>query len=150
VEVLDMKTRFRRMPQTLTFIAAWLLLSVAGMARAEDKRVYSPEYTMSGPPHGAASVTLRRIADLGHNVFVRLWIDGQVAGPLIYGHTYETFLPPGRHVLSMAAGPGPKWNTPSEVLLDVRRNRAYNFTVTSNHAGRLTLKGEYFGSESPF
>jgi len=152
VEVLEMKTRFRRIPQALMVIAVFLVLNVciAGAVRAEHWRVYSP-YTTSAPPRGAALVTLRRIPDLGYNVFVRLWIDGRVAGPLIYGHTYETFLRPGRHVLEMAAGPGPKWNTPSAVILDVHRNRAYNFTVASNHSGRLTLKGEYFGGlDSPY
>ena len=142
-----MKTSRYQTPGTLISIAIVLLFNawIAGMAMGDEPHGYharSTAHVMANPARGAAYVELIRRADLGHNVFVRLWIDGEPAGSLIYGHTYETYLTPGHHILWMAPGPNSKWNTPSEVGLYVRRHRAYYYTVTSDHSGSLILKGE--------
>ncbi len=142
-----MKTSRYQTPGTLISIAIVLLLNawIAGMAMSDEPHGYHARpnaHVMADPARGAAFLELYRRADLGHNVFVKLWIDGERAGSLIYGHTYQTYLTPGHHVLWMAASPDPKWMTPSEVTLFVRRNRAYYYTVTSNHSGSLILKGE--------
>jgi hypothetical protein len=147
MEVPKMKTSRYQTPGTLISIAVVLLLNawIAGMAMSYEPHGYyarSTAHVMAHPGRGAAYLMLFRRADLGHNVFVRLWIDGEPAGSLVYGHTYETYLSPGHHILAMAPGPNPKWLTPSEATLNVRRNRAYYYTVTSNHSGFLILKGE--------
>jgi hypothetical protein len=79
------------------------------------------------PVYGAARLNINRIPDLGNFVVVRLWIDGMWAGSIAYGHTYEGLLPPGRHVLTVLAGPNPKWWIPSQLILDVRSGQTYNF-----------------------
>jgi hypothetical protein len=147
MEVPKMETNRYQTPGTLIWIAIVLLLNawITGMVMGDEPHGYHARpsaYVMADPARGAAYLTLYRRADLGHNVFVKLWIDGERAGSLIYGHTFETYLSPGRHILWMAPSPNPKWMTPSEVEVDVRRNRVYNYTVTSNHSGSLILKSE--------
>lgn len=142
-----MKTSRYQTPRAVISIAFFLLLNafIARLATGYEPHGYHARPTAhvaAYPGRGAAFVTLHRRADLGHNVFVKLWIDGERAGSLVYGHTYETYLSPGNHVLWMAASPNPKWMTPSEVTLHVRRNRVYNYTVESNHSGFLILKGK--------
>jgi hypothetical protein len=96
----------------------------------------------STPVSGAARLIIHRIANLGRNVIVKLSIDDAPPAFIAYGHTYEAVLPPGRHVLSVAATPNAKWKAPSEMTLDVQKGQTYNFTAMDDGSGHLILKRE--------
>src|SRR5437016_11430634 len=60
---------------------------VGDQATAADPR--SPH--AAAPSQAPARLVIRRNPNLGFNVIVRLWIDGQPAASIGYGHTYEGF-----------------------------------------------------------
>jgi len=74
-------------------------------------------------------------------VIVDLYVDGVAVPPIGYGRTYEGFLPPGRHVLSVLPTPSPKWSTPWQMTLDVRTGQTYSFTAMGDGGGHLILEG---------
>src|SRR5258708_1293014 len=92
------------------------------------------------PVEGAARLIVRRIADLGNFVYVGLSVDGVPVAAIGYGSTYEGFLPPGRHVLSVLPTPNPKWPTPSVMILNVRSGQTYSFTAARDGSGHLILR----------
>jgi hypothetical protein len=80
-----------------------------------------------------------RFASLGNFVWVDLNIDGVPVATIGYGETYEGFLTPGRHVLSLLPTPDPKWITPWQMILDVRAGQTYAFTAIG-YSGNLILQ----------
>jgi hypothetical protein len=116
-------------------IASFLFVSQA-MGYEVDSRHHARHY--SGEP---ARLVIRRIPNLGNNVIVDLRIDGAPGGSIAYGHTYQTFLPPGRHVLSVLATPTPKWRARWHVILNAHSGRTYIFTAMGDHSGNLILVG---------
>ena len=93
------------------------------------------------PVRDDARLIVRRISNLGSDVIVDLYVDGVAVSPIGYGRTYEGFLPSGRHVLSLLPTPSPKWSTPWQVTLDVRKGQTYSFTAMGDGSGHLILKG---------
>src|SRR6266542_6996538 len=71
---------------------------VGDQATAADPR--SPH--AAAPSQAPARLVIRRMPNLGFNVIVRLWIDGQPAATLGYGHTYHGFLTPRQARFSSA------------------------------------------------
>jgi hypothetical protein len=70
-----------------------------------------------------------------------LWLDGAPLGLIVYGQTYDGFLPRGRHILSVTVSPFPKWpGVRTEIALNVRDGQTYCFTAMGNHSGALILK----------
>ncbi len=146
-----MKTYSYRTRNALVLIATCLFLSgyTANQAMSSDAQsdlaaVARPASVR--PVNGAAHLIIRRIADLGNNLIVRLWIDDVAVASIAYGHTYEGLLPPGRHVLSVLPTPNPRWKIPSQITLNVRNGQTYNFTAMGDGSGYLILKG---GLEPP-
>jgi hypothetical protein len=88
-----------------------------------------------------ARLIVHRIPNLGNNVIVDLYVDGVAITPIGYGHTYEGFIPSGRHVLSVLPSPRAIWRTPWQMTLDVRSGETYNFTAMDDDSGHLILKG---------
>jgi hypothetical protein len=88
--------------------------------------------------NGAARLIIQRIANLGNDVYVNLYIDGAPVAAIGYGSGYEGLLPPGRHLLSVLPTPSPKWPTPWEMTLDVRSGQTYRFTA-DGYSGNLIL-----------
>jgi hypothetical protein len=136
-----MRTHSYSTRSALLLIIAWLFFSVygAGQAMATDPR----------PPRGAqparapARLIIKRNPNLGFNVIVRLWIDGQSAASIGYGHTFEGFLAPGHHVLAVLASPSPRWPVPWQLPLDVRSGQTYGFTAVTDGSGTLILDGRF-------
>ena len=91
------------------------------------------------PDEGAARLIVRRDPGLGNYLIVHLRVDGVLVATIGYGRTYEGFLPPGRHVLSLLPTPNPKWPTPSAMILDVQSGQTYSFTAIGN-SGYLILE----------
>ena len=77
--------------------------------------------------------------NLGFNVIVQLWIDGQQTATLGYGHTYHGVLTPGRHVLAVLATPRSRSPIPWEMPLNVQSGQTYIFTATGGPSGNLVL-----------
>jgi hypothetical protein len=94
--------------------------------------------TLVQPVNGAARLVIRRIPDLGKTVGVNLSIDGVPVAIILYGHTYEGFLSPGRHVLSVFPTPNPKYRNPLKMTLDARSGHTYAFTAEGD-SGHLIL-----------
>ncbi len=89
----------------LLIVSLFFSAFAAGQATAADPRSSHAVATSQAP----ARLIIRRNPNLGVNVIVRLWIDGQRAGSIGYGHTYEGFLTPGHHVLAALASPNARW-----------------------------------------
>jgi hypothetical protein len=87
---------------------------------------------------GPVSLIIQRIANLGNDVYVDLYIEGAPVAAIGYGSSYEGLLPPGRHVLAVLATPSPKWPTPWEMTLDVQSGQTYLFTA-DGYSGNLIL-----------
>ena len=123
----------------LLIVSLFFSAFVAGQATATDPR--SPHAV--GPSQAPARLIIRRNPNLGVNVIVRLWIDGQRIGSIGYGHTYEGFLAPGHHVLAVLASPSPRWPTRWQLRLDVRSGQTYGFTAVTDGSGNLILDGRF-------
>jgi hypothetical protein len=119
----------------LLVVSLFFSAFVAGEATAADPR--SPH--AAAPSQAPARLVIRRVANLGSNVIVQLWIDGKQAGSLGYGHTYNGTLTPGRHVLAVLASPGARSPTPWEMPLDVQSGQTYMFTAQGGSSGNLVL-----------
>jgi len=108
---------------------------VARQATATDPR--SPHAV--APSQASARLVIRRMPNLGFNVIVRLWIDGQPTATLGYGHTYQGVLTPGRHVLAVLATPRSRSPIPWEMPLNAQSGQTYVFTATGGPSGDLVL-----------
>ena len=91
------------------------------------------------PANGPARLIIERLANLGNFVYVDLYIDGAPVAAIGYGSSYEGFLSPGRHLLSVLPTPDPRWPTPWEMTLDVRSGQTYRFTAEGGYSGDLIL-----------
>ena len=119
----------------LLFVSLFFSAFVAGSAMGADPR--SPH--AAAPSQAPARLVIRRMPNLGFNVIVRLWIDGQPAATLGYGHTYHGSLTPGRHVLAVLATPRSRSPVPWEMPLNVQSGQTYVFTATGGPSGDLVL-----------
>src|SRR5437667_576317 len=137
--VTTMKTHRYSTRGAILLVVAWLFVSafVSGQVSGADPR--SPHAV--APTQTPARLIIRRNPNLGFNVIVRLWIDGQPAGSIGYGHTFEGCLPPGHHVLAVLATPSPRWPIPWQVPLEVQSGQTYRFTAVGDNAGNLILDG---------
>jgi hypothetical protein len=86
---------------------------------------------------GGGRLIIRRSPTLGHNMAVSLTIDGQLAGTISRGRTYDRYLTPGRHVL--IASPN-RLRGEWQGILDVRRGETYSYTVS--YSKKLVLTPE--------
>lgn len=69
---------------------------------------------------------MRRSPVLGYNVAIAITIDGKPAGTLMWGHTYDRYITPGRHILTaLPTGLGGEWRT----VLDVRPGQTYSYSA---------------------
>lgn len=130
----------------VTMLTSLLLLSEYATAQAVNSGVKSGRAggktsAFVQPVRDPARLIVRRIPNLGNNVIVDIYLDGAPFAAIGYGHTYDGILPSGRHVLSVLAGPSPKWPTPSQIKLNVRSGQIYTFTAVGDGSGSLTLIG---------
>jgi hypothetical protein len=100
------------------------------------------------PVEGAARLIVRRDPALGNFLIAHLQVDGVPVAAIAYGRTYEGFLRPGRHVLSLLPTPNPKWPTPSAMVLDARSGQTYSFTLIGD-SGYLILLPPEVAQERP-
>ena len=119
----------------LLVVSLFFSAFVAGQAMGADPR--SPH--AAAPSQAPARLVIRRMPNLGVNVIVQLWIDGQQTATLGYGHTYHGVLTPGRHVLAVLATPRSRSPIPWEMPLNVQSGQTYVFTATGGPSGNLVL-----------
>ena len=146
-----MKTYSYRSRNALVLIVTCLFFSGYTANQAMSSDAQSGRAAVAGPAsvrsvNGGARLIIHRLADLGNNLIVRLWIDDVAVASIAYGHTYEALLPPGRHVISVLATPNPRWKIPWQMTLNAQKGQTYNFTARSDGSGQLILNGE---SEPP-
>ena len=118
----------------LLIISLFFGAFVGGSATAADPR--SPHAVV--PSQAPARLVIRRVANLGVNVIVRLSIDGKPAATLGYGHTYQGNLTPGRHVLAVVATRS-RSPIPWEMRLNAQSGQTYIFTAQGGPSGNLVL-----------
>ena len=137
-----MKTHSYSTHPVILLVTAWLFFNAlaAGQVMRADPR---PAHAVVQPAKAPARLIIRRNPNLGFNVIVRLWIDGQPAASIGYGHTYDGFLAPGHHVLAVLASPSPRWPVPWQLPLDVRSGQTYGFTAVTDGSGNLILDGRF-------
>jgi len=137
-----MKTYSYSTRGAILLLMAWLFFGAfaGGQVFGADHR---PPHAVAQPAKAPAHLIITRNPNLGFNVIVRLWIDGQPVGSIGYGHTYEGFLAPGHHVLAVLASPNPRWPVPWQLPLDVRSGQTYGFTAVTDGSGNLILDGRF-------
>ena len=118
----------------LLVVSLFFSAFVADQATAAEQR--SPRG--AAPSQAPARLVIRRVANLGWNVIVQLWIDGKPAGSLGYGHTYNGTLTPGRHVLAVMATRA-RSPIPWEMALNAQSGQTYMFTAQGGPSGNLVL-----------
>jgi hypothetical protein len=74
-------------------------------------------------------LVIRRSADFGTRLALRIWIDGTPVASIPLGHDFNARIPAGRHVISVMAVPN-RWDyRPTHRPLIVRPGRTYRFTA---------------------
>jgi hypothetical protein len=89
---------------------------------------------------GSAQLIIRRIPNLGNNVFVNIYLDGQPIGTIGYGQTYQGSVPTGQHLLSVQAAPRARTTAAPPTTLNVRSGETFRFTAMRDDYGRLVLR----------
>lgn len=136
-----MKTHHYNPRSVILLLTVSLFVSVFAAGRATGADPRSPHAVASS--RAPALLIIRRNPNLGFNVIVRLWIDGQPAGPIGYGHTFKGFLAPGHHILAVLASPNARWPIPWQLPVDVRSGQTYGFTAVTDGSGNLILDGRF-------
>ena len=139
VKIIKMNTYSTYSSIVLLMVSLLFSAFVAGQAMGANSRSRHAVVSSQAP----ARLIIRRNPNLGVNVIVRLWIDGQPARSIGYGHTYEDFLAPGHHVLAVLASPNPRWPVPWQLPVDVRGGQTYGFTAVTDGSGTLILDGRF-------
>ena len=115
---------------------------------AQSRRAVAGASIVVQPVEGAARLIIQRDPGLGTFLIAHLRVDGVPVAVIGYGRTYEGFLPPGRHVLSLLPTPNPKWPIAPGMILDVRSGETYNFTAIGD-SGHLILLPPEVAQERP-
>ena len=81
-----------------------LFLAATGQslsARESHPTNASNEIFATSPANGGRLV-IRRSPALGHNVSMSIYIDGRPAGTLVRARTYDRYITPGPHILTLS------------------------------------------------
>jgi hypothetical protein len=109
---------------------------------AQSRRAGAARSPVWQPVERAARLIVCRDPALGNFLIAHLGVDGVPVAAIAYGRTYEGFLSPGRHVLSLLPTPSPKWLTPSAMVLNVRSGETYTFTAIGDSGYLILLPPE--------
>ena len=127
-----------------TLVAACLFLGLCvpepASAAPRSRQSGSIQADAHPPRRAAARLVIKRSPNLGHNVIVRLFIDGISTASIAYGHTYEHIVPAGRRVVSLLPSPNPRWPIPYDLRLNARPGQTYELTVIDGGSGLLAVR----------
>jgi len=130
--------------RSITMLLSAGLLSVGGFGATAEAKSYRTVNEATTSTQSAAEapgrLVIRRLANLGANVIIDLYVDGTPLGSVEYGQTFDKSLSPGRHVLSVEATPRPTFATRSNMTVNVQSGETYTFTAEDNGSGNLVLK----------
>ena len=70
-----------------------------------------------------------RPANFGWNLGVNLAIDGRPVGNIVQGHSYQTWLPAGHHVLTVFKVPRTGYSGPTSTTVNIQPGWTYLFTA---------------------
>ena len=87
-----------------------------------------------------------RSANFGSNVALNLKIDGRMAANIVQGRRYDDFVPEGRHMLTVSAGPN--YQSTSTVL-NVQHGQTYVFTAIRQNTNSVALVPSALPSGQP-
>jgi hypothetical protein len=129
------------------FVATLLMVATAafGQPDTESPRLVVTRHSHRHEDGGSARLIIHRLPNIGVNVIVDLWIDGVVAGPIGYGHRYDSYISAGPHVVRLLPTPNAIWKVPTDIPINFRGGETYNFTARSDHSGHLVLSGGAIG-----
>ena len=129
----------------VSFAAPVLLLAICTLLIASADQSVNARDNNSSSRSGAIFASsaadggrlfIKRSPVLGRNVAITLTIDGKLAGTLMWGHTYDRYITPGRHVLTVS--PNLLFGGPWQAMLDVRPGETYSYNAAYN-VNRLVL-----------
>ena len=104
-----------------------LLISVLLMASAPSSPGSGALFVNTAAEGGHLVIT--RSPTMGRNLTVTLKIDGEPAGSLTWGRTYDRYITPGRHLLTASPNrTGSAW----QGTLDVRPGQTYSYNASYN------------------
>src|SRR4029077_11540460 len=84
---------------------------------------------------GGRLIVLRG-ANFGWNLALNLKVDGRTAANIVQGRRYDHFVPEGRHMLSVSAGPNYQ---PRSMELNMQHGQTYIFTAIRQNTGSVIL-----------
>jgi hypothetical protein len=122
----------------LLFVITYAASQAMG-SDAQSRRAGAVGSAVVQPVERAARLIVCRDPSLGTFLIAHLDVDGVPVAAIGYGRTYQGFLSPGRHVLSVLPTPDPTWPTPPAMILDVRSGQTYSFTLIGD-SGYLILQ----------
>lgn len=112
-----------------------LLVLISGLLMASAPQSLQARENNSSAESGAifaktategGRLLITRSPTMGRNLTVNLKIDGQPAGSLTWGRTYDRYITPGRHTLIAAPSrTGRAW----QGTLDVRPGQTYSYSA---------------------
>jgi hypothetical protein len=137
-----MRTHNYSTRSAILLVMAWLFFNAYAAGQLMGADPWSARAVVQ-PAKAPARLIIKRNPNLGFNVIVRLWIDGQPAGSIGYGHTFEGSLAPGHHVLAVVASPRGRWPVPWQLPLHVQGGQTYGFTAVTDGSGNLILDGRF-------
>jgi hypothetical protein len=118
----------------LLIVSLFFSAFVTGQAMGAEPRSSHAAATSQAP----ARLIITRMPNLGVNVTVKLWIDGQPTATLGYARDYEGVLTPGRHVLGVLATRSLS-PTPWEMALNAQSGQTYIFSAGGSSSGNVIL-----------
>ena len=116
--------------------------SQAMSSDAQSRRAGAAGSAVVQPVERAGRLIVCRDPALGNFLIAHLDVDGVPVAPIAYGRTYEGFLSPGRHVLSVLPTPNPAWRNPPAMALNVRSGQTYTFTAIGDSGYLILLPPE--------
>jgi hypothetical protein len=118
-------------PFTLGLISTTYALLFVGSTQTIYARDYEPSrransiFATSAADGGR--LIIKRSPVLGYNVTIALRIDGESAGGFVWGHTYDRYITPGRHLL--VASPN-QLRGDWQGILDVHPGQTYTYIAS--------------------
>jgi hypothetical protein len=116
--------------------------SQAMSSDAQLRRAGAAGSAVVQPVERAGRLIVCRDPALGNFLIAHLDVDGVPVATIPYGRSYEGFLSPGRHVLSLLPTPNPAWRTAPAMILDVRSGQTYTFTAIGDSGYLILLPPE--------
>jgi len=116
--------------------------SQAMSSDSQSRRAGAAGSAVVQPVERAARLIVCRDPSLGNFLIAHLDVDGVPVAPIAYGRTYDGFLSPGRHVLSVLPTPNPAWRNPPAMALNVRSGQTYTFTLIGDSGYLILLPPE--------